>query len=197
MKLLVPIVGSLVVVCAATRATAIELSEQGTTAFLSGKIDPGDDVKFQEFLAQPRAAKLRALQLNSTGGYIAAAAAIARSVRQLGLVTLVDAAKSRCNSACTLIFAGGVARHYINASAVVDGLGKGWGLGYHEGNDRNKTGQGERASPGATAAMIRNYYELGSPAAAEFAEKAPFNGMYHISGATALSRGIATSLSAP
>jgi hypothetical protein len=197
MKHLVPILCVLAVACAASRAAAIELSEQGTKAFLSGSINPGDDIVFQQFLARPRAAKLRVLQLDSTGGYIAAGAGIARSVRRAGLITLVDAAKNICNSACTMIFAGGVARHYINAGGIVDGLGKGWGLGYHGANDRNKTGQGRRAAPRGTAAMDNVYYEMGSPAAAEFAEKAPFNGMYHISGATALSRGIATSLAAP
>ncbi len=45
--------------------------------------------------------------------------------------------------------------------------------------------------------MINAYYEMGASGAAQFATKAGFDNMYRIGGQTALSSGIATSLSPP
>lgn len=45
--------------------------------------------------------------------------------------------------------------------------------------------------------MINGYYEFGSPAAAEFVVKAGHKEMYYVSGATALAKGLATSLAKP
>lgn len=175
---------------------AIEVSQRGATAMLNGSIKQGDDLVFRDFMARPEAKQIRILYLNSSGGRVFAAAEIARMVRKAGLKTVVDAGKSYCESACTGIFTGGVARHYINAGGVADGIGgKRVGLGFHEGNS---AASGTRSySGGATAAMIDTYYEMGVPGAAKVVTNASFNKIHRVSAQTALSLGIATSLGAP
>lgn len=176
-------------------ALALEISRNGAALHLSGGIKSGDDVRFREALAQG-APKL--VTLDSPGGLISAAYEIAREIRKSGATTLVDASRARCSSACTLIFAGGRARHYVNAERVPDGpQGKaGKGLGYHEGNAWSVSGRREQSGR-ASAHMISGYYEFGSSAASEFLTKAGYKDMYFVSGQTALSKGLATSLSRP
>ncbi len=56
-----------------------------------------------------------------------------------GLVTVVDASRDSCNSACTGLFAAGVRRLYLNAG-FPDGAAVKTGLGFHEGNAPQQSG---------------------------------------------------------
>jgi hypothetical protein len=187
---------ALSVVCTAP-AAALDFALRGNAVHISGPVKMGDNVRFDEFMSQPAAANARVFHLNSPGGVIGVALDIARKIRRRGAATVVDG-RASCESACTVIFAGGSSRHYVNAGSLQDRLGGArGGLGFHEGNNANADGRGRQYSGGATAAMINAYYELGASGAAQFATKAGFNGMYRISGASALSSGVATSLSPP
>jgi hypothetical protein len=178
-------------------AQAIELSQRGAAIILQGKIKPGDEFILRGFLARTKPGQIKAVYLNSTGGFIFPAREMAREIRKAGLVTVVDAARSKCHSACTGLFVAGVRRHYINASAIADGDGtKTGGLGFHEGSAPSQRKVKDYSGRG-TAGMINIYYEMGVPGAATVISRAPYTRIYTISGATALSMGIATSLAAP
>jgi hypothetical protein len=181
----------------AVSSSAMEFTQRGNAAYLIGGIKLGDSSAFEQFMARPEASSIRVFHLNSGGGSIANAMAIARKIRSLGGKTVVDG-RQVCSSACGLIFAGGVTRHYINTGGLTDRLGgQRAGLGFHEGNNANADGRGVQYSGGASQAMIANYYALGAGGAAQFVTKAGHRQMYFISGATALSSGLATSLSPP
>ncbi len=179
----------------ASAANAIELTQRGNAAFLSGGIRDGDEFIFRDFLARPEASQIKVIYLHSPGGKVDPARVIARAIRAAGLATAVDGSKAFCNSACTGIFTAGVARHYISAPTADRDGGANLGIGFHEGNSVGQAGRGY--SGGATAAMINTYYEMGVPGAAQVVTKAAFNKMHYISGATATSLGIATSLQRP
>jgi hypothetical protein len=188
---------SVLITSLAVPASALEFSLRGSTVVMSGPVKPGDGVKFEEFMRQADAANARTFVLNSNGGSIGNAMIIARYIRRNSGTTVADG-KTVCESACTVIFAAGTRRHYINAGNLQDRLaGARGGLGYHEGNNANADGRGVQQSGQATASMINAYYEFGASSASQFATKAGFKGMYRISGKTALSNGIATSLAAP
>jgi len=176
----------------------VEISERAGALTISGGIRIGDDIKLNEALARQRAQPLRVIYLNSGGGRVSVATQMGRAIRRAGLTTAVNGS-GRCESACTLLFASGRQRHYFNARSVADRLGRpgGRGLGYHGGNDLNATGRGRQADPSVTANMIGFYHEMGVSGAAEFVNRAAHDQMYYISPATALARGIATSLSPP
>jgi hypothetical protein len=178
-------------------APAASLSENGANATLSGKIDEGDDDSFAQFLARPRSTPIKYLNLDSEGGRVGVAAEIAREVRRAGISTIVDASTSRCESACTLIFAGGVRRFYLNADSVVDGIGPGMGIAFHRGNDLNATGMGKQEDPRVTQRMISTFQSMGMPAAKQFVMKAGISDFYRISAKSALASRVATSLTAP
>jgi hypothetical protein len=181
----------------ASPAAALDFALRGGAVHISGPVKLGDNSRFDEFMQQPGAAAARVFHLNSPGGTIGVALHIAREIRKRGGATVVSG-RNVCESACTVMFAGGASRHYINTAGLQDRLnGARGGLGFHEGNNANADGRGRQYSGGATAAMINAYYELGARGAAQFATKAGFNGMYRISGETALSSGLATSLSPP
>jgi hypothetical protein len=175
---------------------AVELSEHGWSATLSGPIIPGDDRKLRDFLSEPRIVPLRVIYLQSGGGLIAPALQMAKDIRAAGLSTAVDLALGSCESACTLIFAGGMRRHYVNADRATEGItrGAGRGLGFHSASAITASRVRVEYRPG-TLTIAQAYLEMGMPA--ELAEKAGIDEMYYISGPNALSRGIATSLSAP
>jgi hypothetical protein len=178
-------------------ASALDFSQSGGVGRISGPVKAGDGAKFEEFLAQPGASSIRVFYLNSPGGSTGNAMDIARRIRRMGAATVVDGRQS-CESACTILFAGGVKRHYINAGNLQDRLGGArGGLGFHEANNANADGRGSRQDGRGTAFIINAYYELGMSGAAQFATKAGFREMYRISGQTALQNGIATSLSPP
>jgi hypothetical protein len=126
---------------------------------------------------------------------------IARDIRKLGLNTAVDGSRAVCASACTVLFAAGVQRHYYNADGVPEGVRKADmspGLGYHGANNSASTILMARQSPGAgMQGIINMYYELGSSGAAGLANQAAPSQLYKINGRTALSLGIATSTARP
>ena len=176
-------------------ACAGEVRREGTTLVFTGAVMPGDEARFQQKAAEGPVARVT---FNSPGGSIGVAWAIARMIRRLNAVTVVDGARTVCLSACTLMFVGGVARHYFNADGRVDGINAGspYGLGYHEASRFNDIGQRVASAQGDDA-MAAAYAELGVPQAAQFLRKAVSSQIYMVSGVTALSLGIATSLNRP
>jgi hypothetical protein len=188
---------ALVVVVTATPASALDFSIRGNSVVISGPVKLGDNVRFDEFMAQPAAQNARVFVLNSGGGTIGIALYIAREIRKRRGATVADG-RTACESACTVMFAGGVSRHYINAGGLQDRLGGArGGLGFHEGNNANSDGRGRQYSGRASQAMANAYAEMGVGSAASLMVKANDRQMYRISGQTALSSGIATSLSPP
>ncbi len=178
-------------------AEAVQLTQRGTVISLSGRIENGDQYLIKDFLATPSGRQARIVYLDSPGGFVQAAREMAREIRAAGLTTVVDAARARCHSACTGLFTGGVRRHYINSGRLQDGeAGLKPGLAFHDGSSINQRGQRDFSGAG-TAGMINTYYEMGVGAAASLVQKASFKQLYYISGETALSLGIATSLAAP
>lgn len=184
-----------VVAAGLSTAQALEMRVSGNQILLSGTIQAGDEFKFKE-LVDGAGGKIRIVRLNSGGGGVEAAGQIGRIIRKHGMTTIVDAAASRCGSACTIIFGAGASRHYLNATRMADGpvSPKAYrGLAFHEGSSPLSRAAHRYSGP-ATAAVIGWYYEFGISAARSLATQAPPNGMYQVSGATALSMGIATSL---
>lgn len=178
--------------------SAMDMRISGHEIVLSGSIVDGDEFKFKE-LVERSGNGLRVVRLNSGGGKINPAGEIGRIIRKRGMATLVDARNSRCGSACTIIFGSGVSRHYVGAEGIADSLTKPAayrGLAFHEGNNPLSRASNRYSGP-ATAALIGWYYEFGISSARSLAIQAPPNGFYQISGATALSMGIATNLNRP
>jgi hypothetical protein len=184
-----------VLIGSASCAEAMQAARNGSTVTLTGRIRAGDQFRFREAVAGGGVA---IVDLNVPGGDIGAARDIARDIRAAGMTTVVDASRSTCASACTPLFLAGARRHYVNAGAIADQEGPKdrRGLGFHEGSALAASGRREQSGR-ATAGLINLYYELGVPAAAALATRASNERMYYISGQTALSLGIATSLARP
>ena len=178
-----------------TRADAGEIRREGGALLFTGAVMPGDEVRFQQKAAEGPVARV---SFDSPGGSIGSAWVIARMIRRLNAMTTVDGAKAVCLSACTLMFVGGVTRHYFNADGRVDGINAGppYGLGYHEASRFNDIGQWEASSQGNDA-LVMAYEEFGVPRAGQLVRKAVSSQIYMVSGVTALSLGIATSLNRP
>ena len=157
----------------------------------------GDEQRFAALLAQPRARKIAVVYLDSFGGSIAAGIKIGRIIRKAGLATAVDASAARCDSACTLIFAGGVRRYYVGGASVFEGTSARGGLGYHPAHTRDPAWTRASYSDKGTGMMAAFYREMGQPGAADLMKRAGFSTIYRPSGATALSLRIATSLDEP
>ena len=181
----------------AAPARALQMTESGGVATLSGVFEVGDEVRFQSFLQQPRPAPVRVVFLNSPGGNLKAGLDIGRMVRRAGLVTAVHADRSVCDSACTLAFAGGVRRHYVNGGRVFEGMSSMMGLGFHPAWRRGTVVSPSLKSDEGTGRVRAFYAEMGMPRAAELMDRAAINSMYRPSGQTSLQLGIATSLSPP
>ncbi len=179
------------------RARALSLTERGGIAHLQGSFESGDDEAFARFLAQPRAQKLKVLYLYSYGGKIVPAVRIAEMVRKAGLTTAVDARTSVCDSACTLVFAAGVKRHYIGGDTVMEGTSSRMGLGYHPARQQVNMVEGSLFSEGGSNILRAFYAKMGCPGAAELMLRAAINTVYRPNGATALRMKLATSLEAP
>ena len=176
-------------------ARAITLASKGGGVVVSGPIKPGDHIEFREFIASTNP---RFIELNSKGGNLNAAGEIGRMIRAKSLPTVVDASRSTCGSACTIIFAAGTSRHYVGAEKIQDGVGdtNRPGLGYHEGN--SFLANGKKGQSGATTGRaIDFYYEFGSGKASSIVTKADWKHFYYISTATALELGLATSAKRP
>jgi hypothetical protein len=98
-----------------------------------GMIEPGDDIKFKEFLDVHRPPPHMVVYIDSTGGNLEAGIAIGRQIRQYGLWTDVGSfvlgqpdpsellsprkrLDGRCFSAATMIYLGGRLRHFSKGS---------------------------------------------------------------------------------
>ena len=75
-----------------------------------GRIDPGTEEAFADFLDSPAAADADTLYIHSPGGSVDEAIRLARRIRAAHLSTAVPA-DGYCASACPLVLAGGVTRH--------------------------------------------------------------------------------------
>ncbi len=175
---------------------AMEISGRGNSVYFSGDIKSGDDIKLKEFLVGKPSGSVTAIWLNSSGGWynagIAPARELGRIIRANGMTTVVDAARSKCESACTIIFASGVRRIYLNAAGIAEKEGESErGLGFWEGFAKNIHGQRITAI-GDSAQMIDGYYEFGVGGAVALMQKAGYTKTYHISLKTALESGVAT-----
>lgn len=180
-------------------ALAMDMRVSGREIILSGSIINGDEYRFRELVEDPRNSGIRVVRLNSGGGKINAAGEIGRTIRKRGMATLLDAGSNRCGSACTIIFSAGTSRHYVGGERVPDlavPRANYRGLAFHEGSSPLSLAR-NRYSGAATAELIGWYYEFGTSAAKDLATKAPPEGFYQVSGPTALSLGIATSLQRP
>lgn len=180
-------------------AQALDMKINGNTIMLSGAIRSGDEFAFKELIESPAGQKVRIVRVNSGGGFVYVAGEIARLIRKRGLATLLDARSGRCASACTLLFAGGVARHFANGQAIQDGIAslkEYRGLAFHEGSSALSVAANGHSGQ-ATAHMVGFFYEFGVGSARNLITKAPPNRVYQISGPTALTMGIATSTSMP
>lgn len=187
----------LLTIAAAQPASAIYLSESGPVATLTGNFGVGDAQTFREFMARPRTQAIQVLFLNSPGGAINEAIEIARLVRRARLATAVDASVASCDSACTLVFAAGVRRHYVHGDQIADGFSSMLGLGFHGAHRRGDRITLATKSTEATERMRALFAEMGIPRAATLMAKAGFDTLYRPSGKTAVELGIATSVAAP
>jgi hypothetical protein len=171
-------------------AQASEIRASGRTLTISGEIVPGDQFKFRDLLKEAGAAAIR---LNSPGGDIYTAGEIARQIRAAGSSTIVDAGKDSCISACTILFAGGQRRLYLNAERVGESPDPSdfRGLGFHQANHPGHPGPGRYSGEG-TAQMKSLYYEFGVPNAATLAQNASPDEVFLITGREAVAMGIAT-----
>ena len=180
------------------QARAIYLSEDGATAWLRGEIEKGDAEAFETFLRRRRAAPLKVIYLDSPGGVIRDGMIIGLMVRKAGLDTAVKAQTTECNSACTLIFAGGVRRHNIGGDKITSGLDGFTGLGYHPASTQGDAVKFSLKSQGGTDVMAKFFSLMGQPGAARFlARGASIDTIYRPPGRETLEVRVATSLTAP
>ncbi len=178
----------------AQRAGAGELSLSGSSITISGSINPGDEYKFKEFLKS--AGPVTTVHLDSGGGNIFAAGVMAHLIRSQGLTTVVDASRQKCASACTILFAAGVRRYYLNSASLAGGVVacQGFrGLGFHQGASPGLSGVGRYSGEG-TAEMIGLLYEFGASSAAGLIDNSSPESVYRPSEQRALQLGIATNI---
>lgn len=176
-------------------AAALEFTMSPPLMMAQGKIQSGDENSFKRLLAGLPKGQIRAVVLHSPGGFVHVAGEIGREIREHGLATVVDGSRTSCVSACTILFAAGVQRLYLNSGGVKDGIvsRSGHGLGFHEGSSSTSRDHNHYSGSG-TARMIDFFYEFGVPGAAKLTQSAPPDAVYMVSGATALEIGLATSL---
>jgi hypothetical protein len=179
----------------ACSAQAAWMTSRGGVATLRGTIEMGDAERLGALLKREPA--IGVLDLDSHGGSVKGAIELGEAVRRARLATQVDAARSVCDSACTMIFAAGVARHYLNAETMQEGFSGLAGLGYHRSYNR-----GDRITPPMLSRegerlMIRYYRRMGAPAAVTLALRGTISSFWRPNAATALRLGLATSLSPP
>jgi hypothetical protein len=101
MRLAASILATLLIATTSTSAATIKRVEDRLV--LTGPIQAGDDVAFAAALD----GDVKTVVLGSTGGRVSEAMAIGRAIRKRRLDTAVP---SSCESACALIWAGGVKR---------------------------------------------------------------------------------------
>jgi len=151
-----------------------ELKPGGILA-ASGSIDLGSAARFAEEI-EARGEYVKTLSLNSPGGSVDDAMAIARLVRERGISTEV-ADGALCASSCPLLMAGGVTRSAGDQSAI--GLHQ-----FYAATDLSATGPAQAMSDAqATAARISRYLgEMGvEPALWLHALDTPPQMLYYLS----------------
>jgi hypothetical protein len=191
--------GALVTGMTAISAQAASFKQSGSVATVSGVIEDGDDFRLNAFLRQPDSGRIKLVYLNSPGGNLYAAYRMSEAIRAAGLSTAVDASRAICASACTAIFVGGAKRYYLNAQSIVDGSRQGGGLGFHSASDWNGGAlhANQEKSDVGNGVLAYVYREMGASGANSLTGRADYTGVYWISGRTALSLNIATSLTVP
>lgn len=187
-------------VVATADAASMTFQVRGDHLVATGPIKPGTGKDFVAFLARPEIGAVRVVELDSSGGRIGDAGRMARLIREKRWATLVDARAANCASACTILFAAGVRRHYVHAEAVTDGVfllkENRRGLGFHQAH-RDESTEPAHFSAVSTARVTQLLHELGVDGAVGFVGRAAPDHMYRVSAKTALNAGIATSLSGP
>src|SRR5215204_5338070 len=98
---------------AVTPALAMEFNLIGETWLMSGPVVGDDVARFKDQLATNKV-KLVLLH-NSPGGDLWNGQELARRIREAGLDTAVS---GKCESACGLVFLGGVQRYYSDGVAL-------------------------------------------------------------------------------
>jgi hypothetical protein len=189
-----------VIACLSASPThAASFSQSGATAAISGAIDDGDDFRLNAFLRRPEAAQIKVIYLNSPGGYVYAAYKMSEAIRAARLSTAVDASHAICASACTALFVAGVQRYYLNAQSLADGSRQGRGLGFHSASDWNGGAMhaNRESSQVGNGMLAYVYREMGASGASDLVKRADYTGVYWVSGQTALSLNVATSLGRP
>jgi hypothetical protein len=187
--------GALTLLASSPSAQAAYLWVSDGTIHIRGAIERGDAEAFQRLLKDNPGA--RVVALDGPGGALREAISIAEAVRKARLATVVDAARVSCDSACTLIFAGGVSRHYLNAADLAEGVGGHYGLGYHSSYNR-----GDRVTPPIKSEegvrlMDAFYARMGSGGASVLARRASISTLWRPNVATALKLRLATSAQPP
>src|SRR5688572_3902056 len=90
---------------------------------VSGRINPGDEVRFLSSLATLGSNGSIEVYLKSPGGSVLAAMKIADFIRKTGLTTRIPY-RATCASACVLVFAAGVSRiAYADSTIAVHSVG--------------------------------------------------------------------------
>jgi hypothetical protein len=192
------------VVAISPASADVEFEQRGTVGYLhSQHLRPGDEEQVRAYL--DGAQGLRIIYFDSRGGNPQAAMAIGQMIRERGLDTGFDPRSgSRCVSACTAMFMGGVRRYYVGGEHIRDAANSRRGLGFHM--PRHPTPEGEDAMNGYYAAM-------GAPGATNLryhiyprdSLDQPFEGvgprgtrmMYFTGSRTAVRAGVATGTVAP
>lgn len=177
----------------ASPAQSAWMSADGPSLTIRGAIEIGDAEKFHKLLVS--AAPIRVVHLDGPGGSLREAIKIGQAIRKARLITMVDAGRASCDSACTMLFAAGVARHYVNAQNVQEGVGDHYGLGYHLSYARGDRVNPSMKSDEGVRLMDVYYARMGARAASMLARKASISTLWRPNGASALKLGLATSLS--
>jgi len=118
-----------------------------------GSIDPGAAGRFTEEIAA-RGEYVKTVSLNSPGGSVDDALAMAKLIREKGLNTKV-ATKALCASSCPLVFSGGVARE-AEADAIV-----GVHQVFNAGQEKPSAEQAMSGAQSTTARIARHLDEMG------------------------------------
>lgn len=136
-----------------------------------GRIEEGDEEKFQSFLERAAPPPRTLVYINSTGGHVEAAMSIGRLIRQawfstsIGTYTLAPQepreliiprkfTPGKCISAATLMFIGGRLRYFPEGSE----------FGVHQFSFKNPTAESIEHSQRLSAAMAAYIAEMGIPA---------------------------------
>ncbi|MGQ4812938.1 hypothetical protein [Agrobacterium vitis] len=137
-----------------------------------GRIEEGDDEKFQGFLERAAPPPRTSVYINSGGGHVEAAMAIGRLIRKAWFSTSIGTytldpqqsdeliiprkfASGKCISAATLMFLGGRLRYYPDGSE----------FGVHQFSFKNPTPEIIERSQRLSAAIAAYIAEMGIPAA--------------------------------